>query len=534
MKLRHLLGAVGSIAAILVTVPAFAVETVSTIAVGPPASVLGKLEVHAGKIFFATSDAQGDLSLSVSDGTPAGTKVLAKLASGSNGATRRPIVHAMLSSPAGMLVIAEDLQIPNGGFTEAGEKLWVSDGTAAGTRLVTTLPRDLDHPSSPVGFTMQPLGAKTLLVRRTVAGTSYTELLTTDGTAAGTAELGAALRSDTYAVAGAVYFVGLEGEIHRTDGQADTTPFTFADRAPGQPTFVDVCGGALYVTYKTAAAPWRMMRYDGVAAPAEVGVLPADASATPGGVCASGTYYFFPPRSSIGREPWVVEGGAARLLADAAPGSDSFTLDTYNAPVALAFGSRLVMPAATAATSFETRLYLSNASNTAMQTLSNDDARYFTRLGTAGGRLYYALGLGNAARVFSTDGVGIAPVALGTAGPPAHGGVTLGSKLIGWAMPSGSPATDSLWILDTAPSSPPDSGSSGGPGPGDSTGPAGAPADEQGPDSVEGAASGGEAAAGQSGCATSAGRGLAGGLAPGAGVMAIALVLTRRARRRER
>lgn len=91
-------------------------------------------------VYFPANDGQTGKELWATDGTAAGTRLVADLLTGPGGALPRP-----LAAVAGRLVL--DAYDP-----DHGAELWVSDGTAAGTRRVTDLApgAESSHPGSPV------------------------------------------------------------------------------------------------------------------------------------------------------------------------------------------------------------------------------------------------------------------------------------------------------------------------------------------------------------------------------------------------
>ena len=161
--------------------------------------------------------------------------------------------------------------------TDGGvQQLWASDGTAAGTRLVTILSAPLDDSST--GFVDHS--------STTIGGTLYYatnditdgyELWRSDGTAAGTvmvkAFLPASSLSDLISVNGALYFEANDGvhgtELWKTDGTAAGTVMV-KDIWPGPgkslPANLTNVNGTLYFSANDGTDGVELWKSDGTAA----------------------------------------------------------------------------------------------------------------------------------------------------------------------------------------------------------------------------------------------------------------------------
>ena len=128
------------------------------------------LVAHGGAVFFVADDAISGRELWRSDGTGAGTAMVADI----NPAGSSSPAH-LVSGPGGLYFAATD------GTT--GTELWRSDGTAAGTGLVLDIRPSAS--SSPAHMTV--VGDTVYFVADD--GTSGVELWASDGTAAGTARV---------------------------------------------------------------------------------------------------------------------------------------------------------------------------------------------------------------------------------------------------------------------------------------------------------------------------------------------------------
>lgn len=132
----------------------------------------GQQPVIQGSIYFAATDGESGYELWKSDGTSAGTKRVADINPGSNG-----------SSPRELTVVGETLYFT--AFSQGGYGLWKSDGTEEGTQLVS----GIDKPQFNI-YRSEPryLTAVGDSVFFTAIGNLNTgrELWKSDGTAAGT------------------------------------------------------------------------------------------------------------------------------------------------------------------------------------------------------------------------------------------------------------------------------------------------------------------------------------------------------------
>ena len=204
-----------------------------------------------GRVFFHADDAVpgvlGD-ELYVTDGTAAGTRLVADVRPGASG-----------SSPGYLLNVGGTLFFAAGGGTTVGRELWKSDGTADGTVLVEDInPTRLG--STARGFVTS--GGRVFFAAHN-ANTGI-ELFKTDGTAAGTtlvkdvrpgAAWGLPASPVMADVAGTLYFIANDGvhgnELWKSDGtEAGTVmvkDISSGSRASEPQAFLAV-GNTLYFT----------------------------------------------------------------------------------------------------------------------------------------------------------------------------------------------------------------------------------------------------------------------------------------------
>ncbi len=213
-----------------------------------------------GALVFSADDGLHGDELWVTDGTAAGTSLLADIAPGEDGG--RPSDFTPLGD--GRLVFSAE-------NSSAGRELWVTDGTAAGTSLLA----DLYPAGSGVGG--HPEGFKALADGRVLFSAqtgSGKELWITDGTASGTI-----LLRDIHPGAGNSYpggftalgtAISVSGPASVTEGHSGGTTVTFTVIRTG-------------LTAEVASAAWSV---------AGSGANPADAADFAGGVLPSGLVSF--------------------------------------------------------------------------------------------------------------------------------------------------------------------------------------------------------------------------------------------------
>jgi ELWxxDGT repeat protein len=180
-----------------------------------------------GKVYFAADDGTHGQELWSSDGTTAGTQMVADINPGSGDA---------VTDPTGITVFNGKLSFTANDGTH-GQELWTNDGTAAGTQMVTDI-NPGPGGSAPGGFgNDKPVVFNNALVFGATDGTHGRQLWVSDGTAAGTHMLQATpplqigdSPHDQTVLNGELYFVADDGAhaqaLWQTDGTtAGTHPF---------------------------------------------------------------------------------------------------------------------------------------------------------------------------------------------------------------------------------------------------------------------------------------------------------------------
>lgn len=282
-------------------------------------------------MLFTANDGSTGPELWRSDGTPAGTELVADLNPGPEGSDPRD-----LTVSGGLIYF----QAWGGG---GRSDLWRSDGTAAGTFRIS-VPTDVLVPThlTDVEGTLFFLGYDIALASYTLWKTDgFTATLVTDGVGDWV------FVSEMAAVDDAVFFVTWnysEAELWRSDGtEAGTTRVrSFGSTLPEGLTAV---GGTLFFRATDAAAGTELWKSDGTdAGTVRVADLrPGPESSSPFGLTAFGDLLAFTADDgTAGRELWRSDGTEAGtwLLGDLAPGPES-----SNPQHLIAFGDLLFFSA---------------------------------------------------------------------------------------------------------------------------------------------------------------------------------------------
>ncbi len=283
----------------------------------------------AGKLLFPARGTTGGLEPWISDGTPAGTMLLADL----SGDATSSLSQLIASDGQRAWIVATE--------ASRGFELWTTDGTTAGTRLVTDL---APGPASGVQPTTRSLllpGGELLFVGDDGGGAGL-ELWRSDGTAAGTRlvadlSLGAASsnpRSLSF-VQGEVWFTastaGEGDELFRYDPATDRVTI-HVDLVPGPESsdaaaLLDLGGGAILVSAWTPTHGTEL-RTTTSALPGTITLLrdidqDGNGSSDPDDAFAHrGRLWFVADLPATGREPWITDGTPAGTvsLGDLNPG----------------------------------------------------------------------------------------------------------------------------------------------------------------------------------------------------------------------
>ncbi|MEZ5988817.1 MAG: hypothetical protein R3F30_06785 [Planctomycetota bacterium] len=219
-----------------------------------------------GAVLFTANDGATGVELWTTDGTKAGTKLLVDIRSGSSS-----------SSPSYLTRVRDKVYFSaNSGN---GSELWVTDGTAAGTALVKDInTTSATASSAPYGMTQ--LGTSARFLFRANDGVNGYELWISDGTAAGTtmvkdiqAGSGSGSPINLAAVGDLVWFSANDGtggyEPWVSDGTAAGTKL-LKDVWPGSdsasPNYFAVIAGKVLFQARDPLAGTEMYESDGTAA----------------------------------------------------------------------------------------------------------------------------------------------------------------------------------------------------------------------------------------------------------------------------
>jgi ELWxxDGT repeat protein len=283
-------------------------------------------EVQGTRIFFVGFDAAiaGNRGLYVSDGTATGTARLTPAAGSFIDPTH-------LRNVGAVVVFVADTP-------GAGIELWRTDGTHAGTTLLADI-----YPG-PIGSDPRPLLVSNgVLYFLALAPGSGVEIWRTDGTVAGTRLFCETIAGPAHAaeydqmaeIGGAIYFgadVAPAGyELWRSDGTVSGTAL-LKDVNPGAgasyPSHFRAYQGNLLFTAFEPSTGRELWLSDGTTAGTRLlaDVQPGSTSSNPSGVAVSNNRVLFAATTPLaGTELWASDGTAAgtQLVRDIAPGTAS-------------------------------------------------------------------------------------------------------------------------------------------------------------------------------------------------------------------
>ena len=330
---------------------------------GPVRELASGIQEPPGALVVATIGSRAlfisaDAHLWVSDGTPAGTQPLAGLPASGDGERSAPRFGAddLRGSPPG----DPGATAPRGHFGDLGGaavfflygELWASDGTPEGTGPIADLQPVV---GAPVGPFFATLGNRVVVSARSAGRGIPASLWITDGTTAGTRLITSGEGEDTFlpqqltAAAGRVFF-GTRGggggfELWTTDG---TTEGTGVLPAPlFDPRDLTAVGARLFFTASSSLGSRELWVSDGTAAGTRIaGPVPREGA--PAILRESEAFgdrlAFVPSDGVLGQELWVSDGtpeGTHRVI-DLWPGRGSAEVADL-----VAVGDRLVFTAST-------------------------------------------------------------------------------------------------------------------------------------------------------------------------------------------
>jgi ELWxxDGT repeat protein len=269
----------------------------------PLGSSPSNLTVLDGKLYFFADDGSHGRELWVSDGTADGTQMVVDLLPGSAGAMD---LRYSDGSAAPDMIAANGKLYFNATDATHGQELWISDGTAAGTKMVSNIHPDdgaplLDGGPVVTGSMIQSLTAVGNLVYFSADdGVHGQELWKTDGTAAGTSMV-----RDIYT--------------------GDAPPYTGAPKAPNGsfPTLLTNVNGVLYFVATDAEHGPELWMSDGTEAgtvvaaeptPGPIGSMSVYGTTGSVGALLGGKLLFAASAPGIGEELFSTDAGVVQPL----------------------------------------------------------------------------------------------------------------------------------------------------------------------------------------------------------------------------
>ena len=274
-----------------------------TVAVTSASPGYNEVYVVNGRILFSGSTSSGS-GLVATDGTAAGTSVISPVSSYT------------------MTVVGNKAY-----FWGPGPQLWVTDGTAAGTFALPT-------PTPAFGDVGSIAGANGIAYTFVRTDTNHAQLVRSDGTSAGTYAYGPIIEIarpyNLYSDGTRVYFYATPGNVTYELWQSDGTDTgTFKSTLPtpyDTGRGIATLGGTVYVLVSSSANGWQLYRDDN-------GAWTLFSTATVMPVAALGSQLLYPP-GSIG-----AQGETPRIFTAAADEPDEMSSCGRNMAVV---GSRWV------------------------------------------------------------------------------------------------------------------------------------------------------------------------------------------------
>ncbi len=284
------------------------------------------------RLYFTADDGAHGREVWVSDGTRAGTRLVADIRPGLAGSEP----HGLAELGGRVLFTADD--------GVHGKELWASDGTAQGTVLVADIAPGATG-SSPV--TWQRVGAR--LIFAADDQVHGFEPWATDGTAAGTlllenvaggdnngvADLAPDEDDSTMAVAaGRLFFTSTWGGLWTTDGTpAGTVRIEAIDPASFRPWSLVSNGAQVFFLFDDKIHGLELWASDGTEAGTRLvrDIWPGEFSPMPWDLTVLHRRVYFHAKDPVrGRELWVSDGTTTGtvLLKDVNPDGDGFPLGT--------------------------------------------------------------------------------------------------------------------------------------------------------------------------------------------------------------
>ena len=284
---------------------------VADIAPGSASSTPQDLTAIGGKLYFLADDGTHGTQVFVSDGTAAGTVELTNIAFGGGG-----------KASAGTVTITD---LNGTACFNAPTALWRSDGTVAGTVLVKTF----------TGRLVSLTTVNNTLFFVASDATNINAIWSSDGTAAGTTILnvptGGRGASELTDVAGTLFFsvsAAPNTELWKSDGSAAGTVLVktlISVGGRGAVSSPAVVGDTLYFSFDDGTNGKELWKSDGTDAGTMMvaDIVPGATGSNPTALVGVGNTLFF---TTGGLRLWKSDGTAAGTIALSAANADPFDL----------------------------------------------------------------------------------------------------------------------------------------------------------------------------------------------------------------
>lgn len=279
--------------------------------VTPNSSNPTDLVTMGGTVYFAANDGADGTQLWRSDGTAAGTTMVTSLNASGGGL-----------NPSDLLAVNGELYFTADDGTD-GMQIWKTDGTTAGVTMVTNL-KPTTGAANPANLT--DVGGTIYFTSN--AGASGSQLYSTDGTSTGTQQVTSVVSggvglspTNLTDVNGTLFFVGYDSthgsELWKSDGTSGTVGV--ADINPGaagsNPSSLTNVGGTLYFAADDGTHGVQLWKSDGTpdgtVMVKDINTTAAGASAYPASlVAADGLLYFRANDGVHGSQLWQTDGTA--------------------------------------------------------------------------------------------------------------------------------------------------------------------------------------------------------------------------------
>ena len=302
------------------------------------ASTPSNMAALGGQVLFAANDGSTGVELWKSDGTISGTSLVKDINPGST--TTSGITTPNSSDPTDLVTVGGVVYFAANDGTD-GTQLWRSDGTAAGTVMLTDInsagggmsPTNLTNVNGKLFFTAND-------------GTDGSQVWASDGTSAGTTMIsslkpttGSANPSQLTAVGSTLFFTANAGssgiQLYSADGVAAHTHLVYSvtnGSIGASPSDLTNVNGELYYAGYDSVHGNQLWKSDGTVTGTTMVSQIGSSSAFPANLTnVNGTVYFAANDGTHGVELWKSDGTAAGTVMVDDINSTSTTASSYPA-----------------------------------------------------------------------------------------------------------------------------------------------------------------------------------------------------------